>query len=155
MSTASQMDRILDGSWLASIGMEQYQAKQQELVAFIKANQINVAMFVFFMVMTIRTVINRQKTAAKAGANKPYLDAPDFPEIEPLENFDWQKEEPIKLRRFSPKYHLTMGELKMISDKWILPNLSRKMTNSKRSETQVTSSLFVYQASIEADPFHH
>ncbi|KAN0083061.1 Protein of unknown function (DUF3445) domain containing protein [Elaphomyces granulatus] len=37
------------------------------------------------------------------------LEAPDFPPIEPLENFDWKSTEPPKFRPFKPKYHLTMA----------------------------------------------
>jgi hypothetical protein len=35
--------------------------------------------------------------------NDPYLT------IEALQNFDWKTTEPIKIRPFKPKYHLTMG----------------------------------------------
>lgn len=30
--------------------------------------------------------------------------------IEPLLDFDWKSTQPIKLRPFKPKYHLTMGQ---------------------------------------------
>ncbi|EQL36244.1 hypothetical protein RJZ56_003501 [Blastomyces dermatitidis] len=33
----------------------------------------------------------------------------DFPLVEPLQKFDWEKTEPLKLRPYKPKYHLTMG----------------------------------------------
>lgn len=36
------------------------------------------------------------------------LDAPGFPQVEPLMTFDWEKAEPLKIRPFKPKYHLTM-----------------------------------------------
>lgn len=29
--------------------------------------------------------------------------------IEPLHDFDWKSTEPLKIRPFKPKYHLTMG----------------------------------------------
>ncbi|KAK2731807.1 hypothetical protein FQN55_004443 [Onygenales sp. PD_40] len=45
---------------------------------------------------------------AKKKFNK-LLDASDYPPIEPLENFQWEKTEPIKFRPFKPKYHLTMA----------------------------------------------
>lgn len=32
-----------------------------------------------------------------------------YPPIEPLPHFDWKSEEPVKIRPFRPKYHLTMG----------------------------------------------
>ncbi|KAL1968326.1 hypothetical protein VTN77DRAFT_1855 [Rasamsonia byssochlamydoides] len=37
------------------------------------------------------------------------LEAPGFPPIEPLKNFDWKTTEPLKFRPFKPKYHLTMA----------------------------------------------
>lgn len=39
-----------------------------------------------------------------------FLEAPDFPPVETLHDFDWRKTEPLKFRPFKPKYHLTMGE---------------------------------------------
>ncbi|OJD26666.1 hypothetical protein ACJ73_01949 [Blastomyces percursus] len=32
-----------------------------------------------------------------------------FPPVEPLQKFDWEKTEPLKLRPYKPKYHLTMA----------------------------------------------
>lgn len=32
-----------------------------------------------------------------------------YDSIEPLEDFDWSTTEPIRIRPFKPKYHLTMG----------------------------------------------
>ena len=100
----------MDGSWLADIGLEQYRAKQIALMAFLRENYFNAGMFVVFIFLTIRTLVSKNREAAKAGANKEYLDAPDFPEIERLEKFDWKSEDQIKIRAFKPKYHLTMGE---------------------------------------------
>lgn len=39
----------------------------------------------------------------KTVASDPYED------IEPLQKFDWSTTEPIQIRPFKPKYHLTMG----------------------------------------------
>lgn len=50
-----------------------------------------------------------QKTINKK--NKVVLESPGFAPVEPLEDFVWRKTEPLKLRPFKPKYHLTMGEL--------------------------------------------
>ncbi|PGH35179.1 hypothetical protein GX50_01991 [[Emmonsia] crescens] len=33
----------------------------------------------------------------------------DFAPVEPLQKFDWEKTEPLKLRPYKPKYHLTMA----------------------------------------------
>lgn len=104
------MDRILDGSWLDEVGLGQYISEYLTVMAFIKQNQIGVAMLVFFTGLAIRTVVQKNRAAAKVGANREYLDAPDFPEIQRLEKFDWKTEEPIKLRSFKPKYYLTMGK---------------------------------------------
>lgn len=71
---------------------------------------ISVVMFVFFIVMATRTWFSKQKAAKESGADKQYIEAPDFPAIESLPKFDWRNENPIKLRTFKPKYHLTMGE---------------------------------------------
>lgn len=76
----------------------------------MKENQIQFLMFVFFLFMAIRQFVAKQQEAKKAGANRPWCDAPGFPEIEQLEGFKWQDAAPIKLRTFKPKYHLTMGE---------------------------------------------
>lgn len=108
------MDRLLDGSWLADVGLEQYQDKQVAFVAYVRQNYMNVGLFVLFIFLTVRTLVAKSRDAAKSGANKEYLDAPDFPEIERLENFDWKSEEHMKLRAFKPKYHLTMGEFDWI-----------------------------------------
>ena len=38
------------------------------------------------------------------------LPAPDFPTVTEREKFDLKTTEPLKLRPFKPKYHLTMGK---------------------------------------------
>ena len=38
------------------------------------------------------------------------LPAPNFPKVTELEDFDLAQTEPIKLRSFKPKYHITMGK---------------------------------------------
>ncbi|KAL1987915.1 hypothetical protein VTN96DRAFT_1899 [Rasamsonia emersonii] len=48
-------------------------------------------------------------TQARKTSKIRTLKAPDFPPIEPLENFDWKTTEPLKIRPFKPKYHLTMA----------------------------------------------
>ena len=104
------MDALLDGSWLASIGMEKYQSNLVALDNFVRTNILTVGLFIVFTFLTIRTFVARTKDAKEKGSNKPYLDAPDFPEITGLEGFDWKLEDPLKLRVFKPKYYLTMGE---------------------------------------------
>jgi hypothetical protein len=50
-----------------------------------------------------------QEASKKAGFESRYLKAPNFPEPGELHGFDYSKTEPLKLRPFKPKYHLTMG----------------------------------------------
>lgn len=38
-----------------------------------------------------------------------------YPPIEPLPDFDWKTKEPIKIRPFKPKYHLTMSMLTQLA----------------------------------------
>lgn len=105
------MERLLDPQWLQdSQVIEFFRIRQQAWLKLIKENQINVAMFVFFVFMTIRQIRAKQQAAQKAGAERGYCDAPGFPEVETLEDFRWQDERPVKLRSFKPKYYLTMGE---------------------------------------------
>jgi hypothetical protein len=49
--------------------------------------------------------------ASNAAQNIGGLEAPGFPSVEKLEEFDWKKTEPLKLRPFKPMYYLTMGKL--------------------------------------------
>jgi hypothetical protein len=53
-----------------------------------------------------------QEASKKAGFESRYLKAPNFPEPGELHGFDYSKTEPLKLRPFKPKYHLTMGTYK-------------------------------------------
>lgn len=40
-----------------------------------------------------------------------------YPPIEPLPHFDWKSEDPVKIRPFKPKYHLTMGMFQKSEDR--------------------------------------
>ncbi|KAK5072168.1 hypothetical protein LTR64_004053 [Lithohypha guttulata] len=103
------MEKTDSHSWLQALGLEQHGSKQNVILRYLHDNQISVAMFVFFVVMAIRSLVSRQRDAAKTGANRHYLEAPSFPEIDGLDKFDWKTEDPIKLRTFKPKYYLTMA----------------------------------------------
>jgi hypothetical protein len=88
-------------------------------------NWINVAMMLFFLGMAgyrwIGSYVchdhcphshkthHKQRTYRKAGHDARYLPAPDFPKIDEQVGFDYTTTEPLKLRPFKPKYHLTMG----------------------------------------------
>jgi hypothetical protein len=70
---------------------------------------IDVMSFEFLRKNPILSLILRiQERARKAqpGKTEP---APGFPDVEPLETFDWKTTEPLQIRPFKPKYHLTMG----------------------------------------------
>lgn len=41
-----------------------------------------------------------------------------YPPVEPLPDFDWRTKEPVKIRPFRPKYHLTMSMLDFNNDTW-------------------------------------
>lgn len=108
------LEEIFNGSWISDAGFHRpeggYDVSYTAVMDFVKQNQINVGMCVLFIFLAIRQVVSKNKEAAQKGANREYLDAPDFPEVERLDKFDWKKEDPIKLRSFKPKYYLTMGE---------------------------------------------
>lgn len=38
-----------------------------------------------------------------------------YQDIEPLHDFDWSRTQPIKIRPFKPKYHMTMGKFSLRS----------------------------------------
>jgi len=77
---------------------------------FTKANYVNIGMLVVFLFIAIRQVKAKQKAAEKYGYDNRFIKRPEFPPVEEQLDFEWEKTEPIKLRPFKPKYHLTMGE---------------------------------------------
>jgi hypothetical protein len=50
-----------------------------------------------------------KKAAEKAGYEKRFLKAPNFPQPAEQSDFDHTQTEPLQLRPFKPKYYLTMG----------------------------------------------
>jgi hypothetical protein len=78
--------------------------------SFTKANYTNFAMLLVFLFIAIRQVKAKQKAAEKYGYENRCIKRPEFPPVEEQPDFEWEKTEPIKLRPFKPKYHLTMGE---------------------------------------------
>ncbi|EHY53638.1 hypothetical protein HRR83_003853 [Exophiala dermatitidis] len=87
---------------------------------FTLANYLNVILLIVFVFLAIRQAKVKQQEAAKAGHDNRYLKAPEFPPVEEQADFDWKTTEPLQLRPFKPKYHLTMAE----SDESALENLS-------------------------------
>lgn len=66
----------------------------------------------------LRTV-SRGESGSGVPFSKDSQEKDPYTVITPLPNFDWRKTEPLKLRPFKPKYHLTMGK-KPISYKYSL-----------------------------------
>ena len=89
---------------------------------FTLSSYSNLILIVFFLVIALNQIRGKQKEAKRIGNEKRYLKAPEFPEIEEQPDFDWKTTEPLKIRPFKPKYHLTMG--KFI---WLLSLLSFDM----------------------------
>lgn len=81
---------------------------------FTLGNYANVILLVVFLVLAINQVRVKQKEAKKAGYEKRFLKAPEFPDITEQDDFDWKTTEPLKIRPFKPKYHLTMGEFLLL-----------------------------------------
>ncbi|KAI1617189.1 hypothetical protein EDD37DRAFT_42115 [Exophiala viscosa] len=87
---------------------------------FTLANYMNIILIVFFLGLALWQAKSKQSAAAKAGHDRRYLKAPEFPPIEEQIDFDWKTTEPVQARPFKPKYHLTMAE----SDSSALENLA-------------------------------
>ncbi|KAE8373372.1 hypothetical protein BDV26DRAFT_69155 [Aspergillus bertholletiae] len=70
--------------------------------------------YVSFISSFLLLLVTRQKRSPSTG--RVASDGQDvvepkncYPPVEPLPDFDWKTKEPIKLRPFKPKYHLTMS----------------------------------------------
>ncbi|KAK5950442.1 hypothetical protein OHC33_008385 [Knufia fluminis] len=120
MDRFKEVKEALREAWLSESSTAQHESAYQVFVDFVKQNQTNVALFVLFVSLAIRQIVSKNREAAKKGANRQFLEAPDFPEVETLENFDWKKEDTVKLRAFKPKFHLTMD----FSDESAIQNLN-------------------------------
>jgi hypothetical protein len=77
---------------------------------FTLSNYSNVIMILVFLGIAFNQIRRKQAEAKKAGYEKRYLRAPEFPEVDEQPDFDWKTTEPLQLRPFKPKYFLTMGE---------------------------------------------
>ena len=76
-------------------------------------NQVSYTIFAAIIGGVIIAIIQagrNLKASTEAQNARKKIPAPGFPDIEPLEDFDWQKTEPLQSRPFKPKFHLTMGE---------------------------------------------
>lgn len=59
-----------------------------------------------FKISQLKRSIQQKPAPAKTSSRKYTAEA-----IIPLQKFHWQDTEPLKLRPFKPKYHLTMGNI--------------------------------------------
>lgn len=108
----TDMDYYKDGLWLDDLGIGQYKSSYTSLLQFVDGNRFNLGVFVVLLIFIFRQFRSEREKAKKSPTNQPYLEAKDFPEIEALEKFNFEDEEPIKLRQFKPKYFMTMGKLR-------------------------------------------
>ncbi|EXJ88004.1 hypothetical protein A1O1_04931 [Capronia coronata CBS 617.96] len=76
---------------------------------FTLANYMNIILLVVFVYFAIRQARAKQQAAEKAGYEKRYIRAPEFPPIEEQQDFDWKTTEPIPPPPLKSKYFLTMG----------------------------------------------
>lgn len=104
------MDRINDGSWLDDMSMGRYKPAYSSIMRFVEGNKFNLGVFVVLLIFIFRQFKAVRERANASGVNHSYLEAEGFPEIEALEKFNHEDEDPIKLRLFKPKYFVTMGE---------------------------------------------
>jgi hypothetical protein len=77
---------------------------------FTLGNYANVILLVAVLLIALNQIRLKNNERKRIGYEKRYLRAPEFPEVEELVDFDWKTTEPLQLRPFKPKYHLTMGE---------------------------------------------
>ncbi|EER26447.1 hypothetical protein CPC735_006190 [Coccidioides posadasii C735 delta SOWgp] len=93
---------------MAGLDVMPYWVKIKALVDSSQVKPFNILMFVGLLSMIwYRKWVNVQH--AKKLQKMRSQSASKFPEIEPLEDFEWEKTEPLQFRPFKPKYHLTMA----------------------------------------------
>ncbi|OJD15775.1 hypothetical protein AJ78_03993 [Emergomyces pasteurianus Ep9510] len=84
-------------------------------------------------------VVQRYKSSKTAEIERQkkfdaILRTSDFAPVEPLRKFDWKKTEPLKLRPYKPKYHLTMALENLDPNELILIDKTYKERLSLRRE---------------------
>ncbi|PGH18047.1 hypothetical protein AJ79_00673 [Helicocarpus griseus UAMH5409] len=67
------------------------------------------ALFALVMMIVQRYKSNKAAEIARQKEFEAMLSTSDYPPVEPLKNFNWEKTEPLKIRPYKPKYHLTMA----------------------------------------------
>ncbi|KAI2014332.1 hypothetical protein LOZ39_002314 [Ophidiomyces ophidiicola] len=93
---------------LNELGLAPYLLKMKESLEKSGIKPFNVLMFLglIFMIAYRKWA---DSTRTKRVQKLRRENASKFPNITPLENFEWEKTEPLKFRPFKPKYHLTMA----------------------------------------------
>ncbi|EEP82556.1 predicted protein [Uncinocarpus reesii 1704] len=93
---------------LAGLDMIPYWSKMTGFFETSRVKPVNILMLVGLLAVIwgrrwaeVQRAKKARKILLESGAN--------FPEIEPLEEFEWEKTEPLQLRPYKPKYHLTMA----------------------------------------------
>ncbi|KAL2014602.1 hypothetical protein VTN00DRAFT_2127 [Thermoascus crustaceus] len=76
-------------------------------------------LFILIAGMVAWNLISKIREARQTSRRGRTLDAPNFPPVEPLEDFDWKTTEPLKFRPFKSKYHLTMALSTLIPNELI------------------------------------
>lgn len=90
------------------LGSIKWQPPSLDHLRDVASNYSNVLMFLLFVGVAILQIWWKREETKKRPRN-PALPAPDFPPVEELQKFDWKSKEPLKLRPFKAKYHLTMA----------------------------------------------
>ena len=62
-----------------------------------------------FYIVPVLSRISPKTWRSKIFAKPHDQQSADWPSIRPLEGFDWEKKEPLRIRPFKPVYHLSMG----------------------------------------------
>ncbi|KAI1979425.1 hypothetical protein LOZ51_004200 [Ophidiomyces ophidiicola] len=93
---------------LNELGLTPYLLKMKESLEKSGIKPFDVLMFLglIFMIAYRKWA---DSTRTKRVQKLRRENASKFPNITPLENFEWEKTEPLKFRPFKPKYHLTMA----------------------------------------------
>jgi hypothetical protein len=101
---------------------------------FTLGNYSNVILLVVFLAVALNQVRRKNNEAKKAGYEKRFLKAPEFPEVEEKADFEWTTTEPLQLRPFKPKYHLTMGKPDLRCSKTTTSPLFSCVSTRKRAD---------------------
>lgn len=77
---------------------------------FLSHFSTSVALVLLFLAWLLRKKLEAQKPSQAENKSTSSSLTSTSP-IEPLDDFQWDKAEPLILRPFKPRYHITMGKL--------------------------------------------